>query len=133
MANYQATHANSAGLADTAGPQIDRRKTTEVWTFSEHDNIWGLCDMHGNVFEWCHDWVTHSLLGTVHNDVVSSNGDALNGPIMSNPPTGAANFARIRRGGAFGHGAHEMRSAYWYYSAPHTREARIGVRLVRAL
>jgi len=133
MANYQATHANSAGLADTAGPQIDRRKTTEVWTFSEHDNIWGLCDMHGNVFEWCHDWVTHSLLGTVHNDVVSSNGDALNGPIMSNPPTGAANFARIRRGGAFGHGAHEMRSAYWYYSTPHTRDARIGVRLVRAL
>ena len=68
--------------------------TTTVGSYMP--NLWGLYDMHGNVWEWCLDWLENYS----STPVVDPKG-----------PTSSSSSERILRGGTCGYGAHACRSA----------------------
>lgn len=76
-------------------------------------NAWGLYDMHGNLWEWCHD-----LYGPYES------GDQTD-------PTGAPNGTeRVWRGGSWHYGAHLCRSAdRSFHCVPSLRRNRCGARV----
>ena len=76
-------------------------------------NAWGLCDMHGNVFEWCGDW-----------DAPYPEGD------VTDPRGPSAGQNRILRGGCFKCPPPYCRSANRYGAPPDRRNANIGFRVV---
>jgi uncharacterized repeat protein (TIGR02543 family) len=77
-------------------------------------NAWGLCDMHGNVWEWCWDWY-----GSY------SSGD------QTDPTGAAAGSYRVVRGGSWINIASYLRSAYRSSYDPYYRSSDYGFRLVR--
>ncbi|MEZ5962978.1 MAG: bifunctional serine/threonine-protein kinase/formylglycine-generating enzyme family protein [Planctomycetota bacterium] len=83
-------------------------------------NAFGLHHVHGNVWEWCRDW-----LGSY--DLPTEDGSGLRcvEPV-------AASF-RVYRGGSFFVSAGLTRSAYRYDIAPTVRNANVGARAARAL
>ncbi len=78
-------------------------------------NGWGLHDIAGNVFEWCHDWWTSGVAAETD---------------PAGPDTGTS---RVLRGGAFGTAADYLRSARRYGFEPHLRQLNFGVRPVRSI
>jgi formylglycine-generating enzyme required for sulfatase activity len=78
-------------------------------------NPWGLHDMHGNVWEWVHDW---------WSDNYSSAG--LVDP--KGPPSGSG---RGIRGGSWGISSGYLRSAFRNYYSPSGRRSPLGFRLLR--
>jgi RNA polymerase sigma factor (sigma-70 family) len=89
---------------------VNRNKTTPVGTFPA--NAWGLYDMHGNVLQWCQDWVGDYP----KNDVVDPQG----------PEKGTARV--VRSGSWYGH-PHYVRSAFRYSVEPAVRHDRCGLRV----
>lgn len=89
---------------------IDRGKTTPVGTFPPND--WGLYDMHGNVVQWCQDWVGDYP----HKDVVDPQG----------PEKGTR---RVTRSGSWYGDAIHQRSGFRYGFEPDYRHGRVGVRV----
>ncbi|MBN1880363.1 SUMF1/EgtB/PvdO family nonheme iron enzyme [bacterium] len=80
-------------------------------------NPWGLVDIHGNVSEWCWDWLGDYPGGTRMN--------------YRGPSTGTA---RIGRGGAISGPASLCRSASRFYAAaPENRYFTRGFRIVRLM
>jgi sulfatase modifying factor 1 len=83
-------------------------------------NAWGICDMHGNIFEWCRDWYHPQLPGGVDPDLSGKQGS----------PNGDGTFSRCRRGGAWNDPAEFCRSAMRLRYEPHRRSDHIGFRVV---
>ena len=77
-------------------------------------NGWGLFDMHGNVWEWVHDWKEAYPRGTV-----------------TDPRGPSSGVLRVVRGGGWYYNAHYCRAAYRFRVGPGARVSHLGFRLAR--
>ena len=89
-------------------------KTHPVGTRSA--NPWGLYDMHGNVWEWCLDWLGTLAYGTDPKG-----------------PSSGSGLTRVWRGGSWCYDAGRCTSSYRYGGAPTGDYTYVGFRLVRTL
>ena len=74
-------------------------------------NNWGLYDMHGNVCEWCLDWVGDYQTSSVTD------------------PKGTTGKYRVARGGGWGYSPRDCRSAHRGCYVPDARSLNVGFRL----
>ena len=111
LANYNATDAYGDGPKG-----LYRRETTDVASFPA--NLWGLHDMHGNVWEWCLDqW--HA----------NYNGAPQDGNAWLNLNVNKDND-RLLRGGSWGFCPWDCRSAFRFHLRPGGVSSNVGLRVV---
>jgi uncharacterized protein (TIGR02996 family) len=104
LANYDGTETwNGSPLG------VYRQETTDVGTFPP--NPWGLCDMHGNVLEWCAD--PYRPYSVEQEDKVEESNDS----------------ARVLRGGSWYDYPNVCRSAARYWVVRNARSSIIGLRV----
>ena len=109
LANYRATFTYDGGPKGKY-----RKETTPVGSFPA--NEFGLCDMHGNVLEWCQDRYHDSYKGAPVDGTAWEEGDN-------------SKQLRILRGGSWIDGPWSCRSAFRYWGSPSNRRSFIGFRV----
>jgi eukaryotic-like serine/threonine-protein kinase len=94
-----------------------RRKTVAVGSFPP--NVFGLYDMHGNLWEWCLDeWIN------------SYDGAPIDGSARGDSKSRNGSKNRLLRGGAWDSIAVDCRAAYRYHVMASSRNDYIGFRVV---
>lgn len=114
QANFQGKPYNGA----EHGPSLKR--AAPVGSYPA--NPWGLCDLHGNVFEWCRDWYHARLPGGVDPDLYSGRATAT--------ASEHGDLSRVRRGGCWADEGWPCRSAFRLRFEPERRHDHIGFRVV---
>jgi formylglycine-generating enzyme len=114
QANFQGKPYNGA----EEGPSLKR--TAEVGAYPA--NAWGLCDMQGNVCQWCRDWYHAKLPGGTDPDLYSAKSTA--------NVNGDGTISRSRRGGCWADDGWACRSAFRQRFEPDRRADHIGFRVV---
>ena len=94
-----------------------REKTVPVDSFQP--NGYGLYNMHGNAWEWCHDWYGSEYYS-----------ECLKKGVVENPQGPSTGSARVLRGGSWYYYALRCRSAYRGSADPGYRLSLVGFRLV---
>ena len=109
LANYNSKEVYGDGVTGEY-----RGETTPVDHF-DIANAWGLCDMHGNVWEWCQDhWHSNYEGATKHGTAwLTDDSDA----------------PRVIRGGSWFNNPRDCRSAYRYYINPDLTYYLLGFRV----
>ena len=111
---------NSARYPWGDGPPLDHSRAnyeltvghpSTVGLFPEGNNAEGVCDLLGNVWEWCGDWY----------------GEYAEGP-QSNPVGPAKGEIKIVRGGSWNYNAWNVRVSYRSGSGPSVRNGNFGFR-----
>lgn len=85
-------------------------------------NAWGLCDMHGNTYEWCRDWYHAKLPGGVDPDLHDAKDSA--------QKNRTGDYSRVRRSGCWVDDGWPCRSACRLRFEPDRRYDHIGFRIV---
>lgn len=85
-------------------------------------NDWGLFDMHGNLWETCHDVASYALPGTQAEEVDEDRGGEVRGGVP-----------RVLRGGSFHLLAPVVRCAYRHSNRPEARNLAAGLRVARTV
>ncbi|MDV3351750.1 formylglycine-generating enzyme family protein [Leptothoe sp. LEGE 181152] len=120
FANYRGTDNEEVGWSGSydAGPKGEYRKETTPVDHFGIANAFGLCDMHGNVWEWCQD-IWHDNYNNAPTD-----GSAW--------MTNGNDEYRILRGGSWAFDPEYCRSARRDLNQPDARNDNLGFRVVSA-
>jgi formylglycine-generating enzyme required for sulfatase activity len=116
LANYNGNYAYGNGPTG-----INREQTTTVGLFPA--NVWGLHDMHGNVWEWCLDEWHESYEGA------PSDGRAWVDAVEGQKSKELVK-TRLLRGGSWDGGPRGCRSAYRFRARPGLAYYDVGFRVV---
>ena len=115
MANFDGVYEYDSATGPENNPLgVHLWRTTEVAGYAP--NAWGLCDMHGNVWEWCSDWWSATLPGGA----------------QVNPAGPATGTEHSIRGGCWYNDGRFCRAAYRLRAQPKTKSNDIGFRVVLA-
>ncbi|MDR0361608.1 MAG: formylglycine-generating enzyme family protein [Planctomycetota bacterium] len=108
QANYFGFNTYERGRGGRKG--VFRERTTRVGSFPA--NAWGLYDMHGNVLEWCSDWL-----------------DVYDRTKTRDPQGASSGTFRVYRGGSWFNYPRYCRSAYRSRLGPGLRLNYLGLRV----
>jgi formylglycine-generating enzyme required for sulfatase activity len=111
LANYDGRYVYGRGAKGNY-----REQTTDMGTFPP--NVFGLYDMHGNIYEWCIDHYYNNYQRAL------TDGSAWTAPNAAN------DAARILRGGCWNYNPQYCRSAVRFSDDPSFRSSSIGFRVV---